>query len=59
MKVSKALLISLLILDIAYLESALSVVLSNATPSPTSQGCTLPGVGVAYGLNLTCRATKG
>ena len=50
--------LSLLILDITYLESALSVVLSSAAPSPTSQGCTLVSVGVAYGLNLTCGATK-
>ena len=51
--------LSLLIPDIAYLESALFVVLSSAAPSPTSQGCTLVGVGVAYGLNLACRATEG
>ena len=51
--------LSLLILDIAYLETALSVVLSGTTPSLASQGCTLAGVSVAYGLNLTCEATEG
>ena len=51
--------VSLLILDILYLERALFVVLSGAAPSPTSQGCTLVGFCVATGLNLTCRATNG